>query len=88
MVEGRVEGFARVFNLDNETCLYGFWKSKSKVSDGWSSIIHMSCPSGKFCSFLIDGSFKCKPGEYEGYKCIDDRIIKDFRKNFSLEVLY
>jgi len=58
MIEGKVQGFCRMFNLENETCSIGFWKPKAKVSDTWSSIVNLSQPSGKFCSFHIDGSFK------------------------------
>ena len=49
--------------------------------------MQLSKPIGKFCSFHKDGSFKHREGEYDGFKMLEERAIRDFKLNFSLEVV-
>lgn len=88
--EGRLQGYARCMNFENECCMVGFWQPKPSITfktmkkdDALNSILNLSKPKGKWCSFHYDGSFKNKEGEYDGYKKFREEYIADFNENFG-----
>lgn len=42
MTQGKMDGFCRVYKLENEVCLIGFWKPKEKAIETWGSVCGLS----------------------------------------------
>ena len=56
---GRIDGFARVFDIQNQTCSIGFWKPDiPKVPEHLPPLLHLqSEPWGKWVQFDANGYF-------------------------------
>lgn len=65
--------------------MVGYWAPKVQLVENWTSIVQLSKPSGKFCSFYSDGSLKNKEGVYDGWKKYDEQLIFDFMENYKEE---
>jgi hypothetical protein len=78
---GKLDGYARVMNFVTEICMVGYWTPRINQVENWTSIVQLSKPFGKFCSFYNDGSYKNKEGVYDGWKKFDDVFIFDYLEN-------